>query len=73
MAKEGEGRKATTFAHLFRALQILRMKQGAALGPPISAHQLPFALMIIRSIYGALKGEGLVRVLQGVIGCCAWR
>ena len=28
--------------------------------------------MIIRSIYGALKGEGLVRVLQGVVGFCAW-
>ena len=62
----------TKFSHLYHALEILRVKHGAALGPPIAAHKIPFALVIIRGIYGALKGEGLVRILQGVVGGSAW-
>ena len=48
------------------------IKHAEAIGPPIAAQKVPFVLMIIRSIYGALKGEGMVRVLQGLVGSSAW-
>ena len=72
MAAKGGAGRANKFSRLYRALEILRVKHGAALGAPISAHKVLFVLMIMRSIYGAVKGEGLARVLQGVVGFSAW-
>ena len=74
MARQGrrDPRNARRFSRLYRALQILHVQHGNAFGPPLAAHKVPFALMIIRSLYGALTGEGVIRLLQAAVGLCAW-
>ena len=60
------------FSKLYRTLEVLHIHHGIAFGPPIVAHKIPFVLMAIRSLYGALRGEGILRVLQAVMGFSTW-
>ena len=53
-------------------MQILLQKFDSALGPPLAGHKVLFALMIIRSMYGALTQSGEVRILQAIVGSSAW-
>ena len=66
--EEGDSGQGNKFSLLNRTLEVLHALSSPTC-PPIAAHKIPFALMIIRGTYGALKVEGLVRrALQGVMG-----
>ena len=72
MAETGGQKKRSQFARLYRTLQVLRIHHDVAFGQPIAATKLPFVLLIIRGLYGAVSGEGAARVAQAVGALSAW-